>query len=131
MTIIVPEIPPSLNRYAGRKNEWEYRSEKARWKELIAWLAKKDMPAKPYKTATVRITYYFPNGIRRDPDNYAGKMILDGLTAGGVIVDDSFNCIRLVLDGQIDRESPRTEITVTEGKCYVNLCERKSTEDPD
>lgn len=116
MTIIVPEVPPSLNRYAGRKNEWEYRSEKARWKQMVAWLSKKDRPDKPYKTATVFLTYYFPNGIRRDPDNYAGKMILDGLTAGGVIVDDSFNCIRLVLDGQIDRENPRTEVEIVEGK---------------
>jgi len=116
MTIIAPEIPPSLNRYAGRENSWEYRNEKARWKQLVAWLAKKDRPATPYPKATVRITYYFPDAIRRDPDNYAGKMILDGLTAGGVIVDDSFNCIRLVLDGQIDRENPRTEIEVTEGK---------------
>lgn len=83
---------------------------------MVYLLCRNDRPDKPYPKATVFLTYYFPDAIRRDPDNYAGKMILDGLVSGGVIVDDSFNCIRLVLDGQIDRENPRTEIKVTEGK---------------
>lgn len=31
MKIIIPEIPPSLNKYAGRANTWDYRAEKQRW----------------------------------------------------------------------------------------------------
>lgn len=112
MKIVIPEIPPSLNRYAGRKNVHEYRREKDRWRDRVAWLAKVIRPEKPFEQATVRITYFFPDSRRRDPDNYAGKMILDGLTAAGVIADDSFICIRLVLDGEVDRENPRTEVEV-------------------
>ena len=28
MKITIPEIPPSLNKYAGRANAWDYRTEK-------------------------------------------------------------------------------------------------------
>lgn len=112
MKIVIPEIPPSLNRFAGRKNVHEYRREKDRWRDMVAWLAMVIRPEKPFEQATVRITYFFPDSRRRDPDNYAGKMILDGLTAAGVIADDSFFCIRLVLDGEVDRENPRTEVEV-------------------
>lgn len=114
MKITVPEIPPSLNRFAGRLNSWEYRQEKARWKQLVYLLCSKDRPKQPYERAVVSIAYYFPDARRRDPDNYAGKMILDGLTAAGIIQDDDFAHIRLVLAGEIDRENPRTEIEIKE-----------------
>lgn len=35
MKIIIPEIPPSLNKYAGRANTWDYRAEKQRWLQLF------------------------------------------------------------------------------------------------
>ena len=62
----------------------------------------------------MRLTYYFPTKGRRDPDNYSGKMILDGLTAAGIIADDSFGNITLELRGEYDRENPRTEIEIEE-----------------
>ena len=110
--IIINEIPPSLNKFAGRENTWEYRAEKARWKSIVCMASKWNK--QPMKKAVVTITYFFGDKRRRDPDNYAGKMILDGLTAAGVIEDDSFSNIRLVLAGQIDKDSPRTEICVQE-----------------
>lgn len=112
MKIVIPEIPPSLNRYAGRKNVYEYRDEKDRWKAIVAWLAKAQRTENPYEQATVRITYFFPDSRRRDPDNYAGKMILDGLTAAGVIADDDFFHINLEIRGAVDRKNPRTEVEV-------------------
>ena len=112
--VIIPEIPPSLNRFAGRKNVQEYRAHKERWKRLVYFLSLKMRPAQPYKRAIVSITYFFPDGRRRDPDNYAGKMILDGLTAVGIIEDDSFSHIRLELAGFVDKNDPRTEITIKE-----------------
>lgn len=113
MKYTIPAIPPSLNRFAGRKNVHEYRKLKTQWTQIVALLCKK-VVGMPYNRATVRITYFFPNRIRRDPDNYAGKLILDGLTAAGVIQDDSFRHIELVLRGEYDKKSPRTEIEVTE-----------------
>ena len=114
--ITLKGVPPSLNRFAGRENAQEYRAEKETWTNAVWWTIKQQhcAPPKPFDRAIVYITYFFPDNRRRDPDNYAGKMLLDGLTRGGVIVDDSFRHISLMLDGDIDREHPRTEIVVKE-----------------
>lgn len=111
MKIIIPEIPPSLNKYAGRLNGWEYRAEKQRWIGLMRAYCKKQ---KPMDKAIVTITYYFPTRHRHDPDNYNGKMLMDGLTDRGVIADDSFDHVELRLRGEYDRQNPRTEITIEE-----------------
>ncbi len=111
MKYILTEIPPSNNRFSGRKNVWEYREEKKRWEQLIR-LTCRPKPDKPYYKATVKLTYYFKTKGRRDPDNYSGKFILDGLVRAGIIADDSFNNIRLILCGGYDKDTPRTEIEV-------------------
>lgn len=105
-------IPPSLNRFAGRENAQEYRKAKKEWSEAVAWLVKGKL-SQPYDKATVAITYYFADRRRHDPDNYAGKFLLDGLTQGGVIADDSFDHITLILEGMYDHDYPHTDITVT------------------
>ena len=51
--------------------------------------------------------------LRRDPDNYSGKFILDGLVKAGIIADDSFSNIDLRLCGKVDKKNPRTEIEIT------------------
>ena len=110
--IIIPQIPPSLNKYAGRKNVWEYRQDKQYWKEQVCLHSKR--PKAPYEKAIVIITYFFGSKRRHDPDNYNGKMLLDGLTEAGIIIDDSFDCIGLTIKGGYDKENPRTEIQVIE-----------------
>lgn len=107
----LPEIPPSNNKFIGRENRWEYQKIKKYWAELIFYTCI-PRPPKPLKGVTVEITYYFPNRIRRDPDNYSGKMILDGLVKAGVLADDSFSCITLKLGAVVDKTSPRTEIRI-------------------
>lgn len=111
MRYIIPKIPKSLNRFAGRENAWEYREEKKRWKDLCVLLCK-PAPKKPIKKAIVTLKYYFPDKRRRDPDNYSGKMILDGLVAAKVICDDSFACIDLRICGDYAPDKPRVEIQV-------------------
>ena len=113
--IVLNGVPPSLNRFAGRLNSHEYRNEKKQWTDAVIWRCKaiKDRPQKLAK-ARVEILYYFPTANRHDPDNYAGKFILDGLTRAGVIADDDFRHITLHLAGAVDREAPRTVIMVTE-----------------
>lgn len=116
MTITLRGVPPSLNRFAGRKNEYEYRTEKDRWTRAVYYTARacKDRPAEPYQWAEVSIKYYFPDRRRRDPDNYCGKMLMDGLTKAGIIQDDDMAHISLTISGAVDRKEPRTEITVKE-----------------
>ena len=108
---IIPEIPPSNNKFIGRNTRWQYQAEKKRWAEMIAWLCRPKPPT-PIPKAQVTLDYYFGNRIRHDPDNYAGKMVLDGLVKAGIIQDDSFDRINLSLNGRYDKLNPRTEITI-------------------
>ena len=113
MIAVIADIPPSLNRFAGRKNAWEYREQKQIWKELVYYAVLPVRPAKPYEKSVVTITYHFKDKRRRDPDNFSGKMIMDGLTAAKVISDDSFSNIELHLAGVYDGKN-QTVIDVKE-----------------
>ena len=114
MKYIIPLIPPSLNKYAGRKNYWEYRDVKPEWKQICRAYCRP--MGKPPDFAEVNITFYFPDRRRRDPDNYC-KLLLDGLVYAGVIADDDFGHIRLSLSAGVDKKNPRVEVTVDEVQC--------------
>lgn len=117
MRITIKEIPPSLNRFQGRFNSWEYRNEKRRWTDTVSLLAKcmQNRTGEQFERARVELTYFFQDSRRRDPDNYSGKLILDGLTKAGVIADDDFDHIELVIKkGGVDKKNPRTEIEIKE-----------------
>ena len=58
------------------------------------------------------ITYYKTNR-RHDIDNGTPKFLLDGLSESGFIVDDdSKHITKLIMECYVDKENPRTEITV-------------------
>lgn len=118
MRIILKGVPPSLNRFAGRENTWEYRKAKSVWTSAAYFAARacKDRPVKPWEKAEVNVMYYFPDNRDRDPDNYSGKLFMDGLTLAKVIVDDSMRHITLTIGGDVDRRKPRTVITIKEEK---------------
>ena len=104
----------------------EYRREKERWHWLIkAAINNAQKPQKPLQKAVVNITYYFKDKRRRDPDNYSGKMLLDPLVKEGILIDDSFDVVTLVLDGKVDKSNPRTEIEI---RSIENENKRKITE---
>ena len=80
---------------------------------IKAALCKAKKPKKPLEKALVKISYYFKDNHRRDPDNYSGKMILDPLVKEGILKDDSFDVITLqVGKGGVDKLHPRTEIEI-------------------
>lgn len=115
MKYIIEDIPPSNNEYLGRGSKglrYKYQQDKRMWEWLVRQAVGQDKPKKPLSNAIVQLTYYFPTKHRRDPDNYSGKFILDGLVKSKVIEDDSFNCIDLILEGKHDKDNPRTEIVV-------------------
>lgn len=114
MTVTIPGVPPSLNKFAGRENTWEYRENKKKWTWAVkaVCMANKDRPKKPYPKAVVEITYFFQDQRRHDADNYAGKFLLDGLTQAGVIVDDDLKHISTTIVGDYDKERPRTQIFI-------------------
>lgn len=107
---IIPNTPPSLNKFAGRQNVWEYREQKELWKNLCV-LYCRPRPKAPPEFAHVNLTFYFDNRRRHDADNYQ-KFLLDGLVAAGVITDDDFNHIQVTCKGGYDKEKPRVEIEI-------------------
>ena len=108
---IIPEIPPTLNKYIGRENSWEYRNTKAEWlKKISLYCIPK--PRKPLKKAVVTLFFHFKDKRRRDLDNYL-KFVLDGLTEAGIIKDDNYTTIELRLKGTCDKQGI-TEIFVEE-----------------
>lgn len=114
---IIKDIPPSNNKYIGTgsmKKNMQYQEEKRMWEWLVRAAVGKLKPDKPLKNVIVALTYYFPTKHRRDPDNYSGKFLLDGLVKAKVIEDDSFSCIDLQIKGKHDKENPRTEIEILE-----------------
>ena len=117
ITLQIPDVPPSNNKYQGRGGKKEqildYQNEKTEW----AWLVKaaiRKRPTKPFERAIVNITYHFKDSRRRDPDNYSGKFLLDGLVNEGIIKDDSFACIDLRLKGIPSCKQKGTIIEVEE-----------------
>ena len=59
------------------------------------------------------ITYYKTNR-RHDIDNGTPKIILDGLSESGFIIDDdSKHITSLTMECYVDKDNPRTEIEVT------------------
>ena len=110
----IPDIPPSNNQFIGRDNKWRYQQVKKYWSETIAVFCY-PRPKQPLEKVVITITYHFKDKRKRDPDNYSGKMILDGLKTAGIIIDDNFDVITLVLrKGEADKLRPRTIIEVEE-----------------
>ena len=115
MKLTINEIPPSNNKFQGTGNRYEYQSVKKRWAELIYFeVIKQEIPRNEIEKSVVEIKYFFKDKRRRDPDNYSGKFILDGLVKADVISDDSFSNIKLVLSADVDKNNPRVEITIKE-----------------
>ncbi|MDE6728845.1 MAG: RusA family crossover junction endodeoxyribonuclease [Oscillospiraceae bacterium] len=108
---IISEIPPTLNKFLGCENSWEYRNTKAEWLKKIS-LCCTPKPRKPLKKAIVTLFFHLKDKRRRDLDNYL-KFVLDGLTAAGINRDDNFETIELRLKGTVDKKGI-TEIFVEE-----------------
>lgn len=110
-------IPSSNNKYIGRhvKTNKDYISEKKKIFALIYYSTLKTKPKKPFKKSILQLFYNFPDKKRRDPDNYSGKMIIDALVKSGIIEDDSFKNVLLLIGASFGEVAePSTIITVQE-----------------
>lgn len=112
----IPIIPPSNNKYLGNGGQGknlEYQAEKRQWAGYVNLFCK-PTPPYPIARAKVLLHYFFKDGRRRDPDNYSGKFILDGLVKNKIIQDDSFKVIELELKADVDpAHQGYVEITIT------------------
>lgn len=101
---IIPLVPPTNNKYIGngsKDKNFQYQTEKKHWAGYVNLFCRPKPPV-PLEKAKVTLHYYFKDKRRRDPDNYSGKFILDGLVRAGILQDDSFSVIVLELRADVD-----------------------------
>ena len=112
MKIIIKSIPPTINKYIGRTNIWQYQADKKQIHNLIRLSTVGINPR--YEKVKMKITYYFKDKRRHDPSNY-DKMLLDGLVEANIIKDDNYDVIQeFTTIGKYDKDNPRTEIELEE-----------------
>ena len=115
ITITIPDIPPSLNKWS--RMHWAKAAEiKKRWEANIYYTSFNQRPKAPYRYAKVKITYYFKDHRRRDiVDNYSPKFLMDGLVKAKILEDDRTEYVGIPeLVMAYDKERPRTEIKIEE-----------------
>lgn len=112
MKIIINTLPPTINKYIGRTNIWQYQADKKKIHEAIKMQTIGINPR--YEKCKMKITYYFKDRRRHDPSNY-DKMLLDGLVEANIITDDNYDVIQeFTTIGKYDKIKPRVEIDIEE-----------------
>jgi Holliday junction resolvase RusA-like endonuclease len=108
--LVIPLIPPSVNRYVRhtRRGTHYCTREATAFREAVVALARGIVvEARHYE---VSITIYLGKGDRGDVDNFC-KLVLDALAYAGVIRSDA-DVADLHVAKRRDRLRPRTEIIV-------------------
>lgn len=122
--LTVYDIPSSNNKSQGSGGVGKalaYNQEKRRWTgyfQAIRSQMRDQLQGKglPLSEATIITIYNFTSETRRDPDNYSGKMIHDGLTAAAFIRDDSFKEINILPLATFGNKKASVEIYILQGK---------------
>lgn len=131
--LALPLIPPSQNQYL----RWHWSKRKRYLDQLSRDMSLLAISCRcpRFKSATVHITYFFPDKRHRDKDNYNGKFLLDALRRANILEDDRAELVNLPQpEFEIDRHYPRTEIWITAEDEQIpgaNICtSREKTEQP-
>ena len=112
MRIVINTLPPTINKYIGRSNIWEYQKDKKAYHKAVIMSTIGFNPK--YKSCKIKATYYFKDKRRHDPSNY-DKMLLDGLVEANIIEDDNYNVIKeFTTIGCYDKDNPRVEVEIYE-----------------
>lgn len=112
MKIIINALPPTINKYIGRTNLWQYQEDKKAYHQTVKMQTIGLNPR--YEKVKMKITYYFKDKRRHDPSNY-DKFLLDGLVEANIITDDNYDVIQeFTTIGKYDKIKPRVEIDIEE-----------------
>lgn len=112
--ITIPGIPPSVNEFM-RWPAIVQHNKALEWAKIVGWAVKASRVTGRFSKCRVTLVYCFPDNRRRDPDNFAGKFLLDGLRKAGVLEDDDFSHIELQISrGETDSKNPRVKILIEE-----------------
>jgi Holliday junction resolvase RusA-like endonuclease len=111
--ISIPDVPPSLNEWS--RQHWSERDRRVEEMSTDLTRLRLVFQIPRMEKPRVQLVYYFATRRHRDPDNYCGKFLLDGLRHAGVIVDDNAEVLQLPQpEFKVDRERARTEVIITE-----------------
>lgn len=96
------------------KNLITYRTLKTIWCESIVpnlreFCKKHNMV---YEKVTIKIIAYLPKSYIWDVDNRAYSMIINAVRRAGIVKDDNYKNVQVVLTGNVDKENPRTEVYI-------------------
>ena len=110
MKLIIKKIPPTINKYIGRSNIWEYQKDKKEYHNIVRLSTIGVNPK--FESCKIKVTYYFKDKRRHDPSNY-DKFLLDGLVEANIIKDDNYNVIKeFTTEGSYDNVNPRVEVEI-------------------
>ena len=113
ISVFIPRIPPSLNKWMGGQHPAVRGSAKRLWKRLAWEIMGVEGPSERYRATLYagpvfyRVIFYPPDKRHRDLDNYcmtAGKMIADAMT--GVVIVDDRQVRRIIFDWGADGHEP-------------------------
>lgn len=107
----IPGNPPSVNTYLRRTKFTTYKTQKAKEYQVQVKESSAHIPEKLDGTLAMKIVFYFGDLRARDVDNYA-KCPIDALQ--GIAFDDDKQIIKLTLIKRVDKDLPRTEVTIWE-----------------
>lgn len=104
---------PSINTWMIMKRPM-MNALKGKWKDFIIWFIEDQGYSNLHiEKCEMSFTTYFQTNRRHDADNTVPKFILDGFSESGFIADDdSSHLTSLTLQCFVDKNNPRTEITV-------------------
>ena len=112
MKILINTLPPTINKYIGRSNIWQYQEDKKAYHKAVVMSTIGINPK--YDKCKIKVTYYFKDKRRHDPSNY-DKMLLDGLVEANIIKDDNYDVIEeFTTIGKYDKDNPRVEVEIYE-----------------
>ena len=124
MKIVLNLIPPTINKYIGRSNIWEYQKDKKELSKSVQMLTVDNAPK--YDYCNITVTYFFKDKRRHDPSNY-DKMLLDALIDANIITDDSYDVINEFKTlGRVDSVNPRAEIVIEPLLNNADFCMRRN-----
>lgn len=110
MKIILKTKIPTINKFIGRSNIWQYQQVK---KEIAKSIKYETTGINlNYKNCDIDVTYYYSDRRRHDTTNQ-DKFLLDGLVEAGIIEDDNYRVIhKYTTRGDVDVSNPRIEINI-------------------
>lgn len=120
LRLIIPGIPPPLNAYRRMHHMQQYKDKQV-WQKSALFLACQAVRladwGRPKDRVRITAIYHYPDNRRRDPDGAVTglKGVLDGLVKAGVMLDDDFGTVELLVRrGDVHRHNPCVEIIVEE-----------------